>query len=629
MKQKNKKNAFIAVLRATIFIGAVFLLAVIFESKVQAAPANVSGWGWSARQGGINGSAGVGWISLSSTNCTGLNNVVEPDPCKVNNISYGVSFDLKTREVKGTAWSQDFGWICFGTTCTGLNSTPPSGGLSASLTCRDGRDDGTSKVVDCTSPKAMIGNLSGWAKFIKSLDGQGKDRGWISLSGSTYKTYLDFNRDSRVANGSAGVLLKGWAWQSAGKFGSACAGGANKGKACAINADCPNSACLPNQLGQGWFCFGGDASYCAALNAEVLFPYVYGQGGDIFTKGSVNNSFPPPRQKYNAAYLIQLGGATTSSSVQNFLSKCNNSSDENCKAFGVQLNLPADASDPALYAFKLGRFDLRGLITDVGNGKDKYGFVLSAGDQNFTLPNALGNKVYIITPTNSPAVYTLGAKEFANSADGGAGTIIVKGDLKISGDVTYSTEPAVERKQLASAIWIVLGDVQIDKSVKNVAGTFVVIGRRAGSGNLYAAKGAACTADDTCAGSTEACIKGWCYSAAGADKICPTVDAVNDAGEVCKVQCLLKQTTGAQVGDLYDGCGKFITGDDAAVPLGSKQPLQVIGSVFARQFKLQRTFVDLVNKSPAEVFATDGRLQLNPPPGMADLAKGLPQFQRQ
>jgi hypothetical protein len=69
-----------------------------------------------------------------------------------------------------------------------------------------------------------------------------------------------------------------------------------------------------------------------------------------------------------------------------------------------------------------------------------------------------------------------------------------------------------------------------------------------------------------------------------------------------------------------DGCGRFVSGDDGAEPL----KLTVTGLVFARKFLLQRTFKQ--NNQPAESFVYDGRVSINTPPGLGNLAKGLPKW---
>lgn len=69
--------------------------------------------------------------------------------------------------------------------------------------------------------------------------------------------------------------------------------------------------------------------------------------------------------------------------------------------------------------------------------------------------------------------------------------------------------------------------------------------------------------------------------------------------------------------------GKFKTGTNIG---GLDKQLTVRGLVAAREFSLQRRYVNLQTKEGAEVFIYDGRAVLNPPPGLTDFVKGLPQF---
>lgn len=65
------------------------------------------------------------------------------------------------------------------------------------------------------------------------------------------------------------------------------------------------------------------------------------------------------------------------------------------------------------------------------------------------------------------------------------------------------------------------------------------------------------------------------------------------------------------------GCGNINTG------AGDLYTLTVNGIMMARQFNMQRAYASLL-REPAEKVIYDGRLLVNPPPGLADFAKGLP-----
>jgi hypothetical protein len=65
------------------------------------------------------------------------------------------------------------------------------------------------------------------------------------------------------------------------------------------------------------------------------------------------------------------------------------------------------------------------------------------------------------------------------------------------------------------------------------------------------------------------------------------------------------------------GCGIINTGS------GNKFPLTVNGIMMARKFNMQRAYASVL-REPSEKVIYDGRLLVNPPPGLADFAKGLP-----
>ena len=74
-----------------------------------------------------------------------------------------------------------------------------------------------------------------------------------------------------------------------------------------------------------------------------------------------------------------------------------------------------------------------------------------------------------------------------------------------------------------------------------------------------------------------------------------------------------------------EGCGRFTTGNDRTAP----KQLKISGNVIAKQLNLQRSYFSTDTKGrnqPAEVFIADGRLQANPPAGLKDLSKSLPRF---
>jgi hypothetical protein len=158
------------------------------------------------------------------------------------------------------------------------------------------------------------------------------------------------------------------------------------------------------------------------------------------------------------------------------------------------------------------------------------------------------------------------------NGESGAGIIYVNGNLTINKDITYASTGVNRLKHIPSLVWIVRGDVIIDPTVENLAGTFIVIGD-------------------------------------GDPHTCPAIVSANNP-------------------PASKGCGRFSTGNDSSI-LAGPQSLTVSGHVLARQFLFQRSYsaVDTKNKTlPSETFIADGRLQANPPDGLTDLSRTLPKF---
>ncbi|MFH1430380.1 MAG: hypothetical protein ABIG71_02535 [Candidatus Uhrbacteria bacterium] len=136
--------------RIATFGVAVFVCAAIVAfcniRSAHAESAAVTGWAWAGE---------AGWISMSSTNCLALNAELNPDPCTLGGVSYGVSIN-DLGYLTGYAWSRNIGWICFGSTCSG---TSPSG------------------IASTARLNAITQGITGWAKALAL----GSD-GWISLS---------------------------------------------------------------------------------------------------------------------------------------------------------------------------------------------------------------------------------------------------------------------------------------------------------------------------------------------------------------------------------------------------------------------------------------------------------------
>ncbi len=700
-------------------LAVVSSAAITFYNKtepVSAQTTNIRGWAWSGT---------TGWISLNSANCVDLNDRNNPDPCvPAVNLPQGYGLNLvlddeDSGEISGYAWSESIGWICFGKDHNGvLCGDPPGSDTTSAITFICTEDDGTTpKPCDKlswgagnTAPSATI---TGWAKAV-NMPG---DEGWIDLRGNLPEN-------------------PAWTWAKLFFERGQCS---TSGNICTADVQCGGGqTCSPADVGAGlggyaWHFAGGTATTpppygmgfisLSEQSPEVLFPYLSAEGGDVFSR-SVRTAFPPPAGKFNASYLVHVRNAGVGDLSTRFRSRCTDPA--SCRVVNYDLEVPQDPTSDTPYSFRLGRFDFQGLMMrTAGNTTNQYGHeVVRYGELN-ALPGTLGNpavesdpllgKVHVVVPAsltysiNSPIQFKNG-----EAGESGAGTIIVRGNLQVNENVSYEAASPAARSQLASTVWIVLGDVIVDPDVTDLAGTFIVLGRRGvavrgvcvgggaagkacrdsnqcsggtcqsvikvgvcsgGTNPLNTTKQMqACGSDADCGGNGETCISnGLCVNPGALPLACMSgctggqqcIPVITSSGnqcvsarsvcvggtnpgtictkytdctgggtcsgigclsedsctidEVCRPKCQLKDAAG----NLQPDCGRFLSG------AGSAYSLTLSGSIFARQFKLERTYVDPVDRSPAERFVADGRLQLNPPPGMADFAKGLPTFRRQ
>lgn len=546
---------------SSAFILGALLVSSMYEIPLvsaQAESGNVRGWAWSGT---------TGWVSLSNLNAGICQSVGQNCP------AYGVTLTLNAATppnqptggtLTGYAWSGALrSWVCFGSTCGGTTPAPFSSSPVANFTCKDE----SGNTAECSSaPRAEV---DGWARLMSSGSG-----GWISLRKSVGGTGADYGVNITFAESQAeSTTFDGFAWQF---------GGGNS----------------PNQYGSGWLCFGGTDAVSSRCTSEVLFPYLQARGGDVFTRGGITTLFYPPANKYNAQYQIHMETLVDPSS--RFVSNCPRTN-PNCLSRSLDLGLPtscAPSSATEPFRFKLGRFDFDGLGVGIGTtGRNKYNHELVLGKPQTNQP--LGGKVYLPLAGEVDIDTPL---QFANGAGNvsGAGLVIIRGNLNVKANLTYSSlalPAGSSPKLLPSLVWIVLGDVKIDPSVKDVAGTFIILGSRSQDRVCKLNPLTPCSQPADCAG----------------------------PGNLCIPKCEAKAG-----GNLLESFGSFLScyPFPGTTSTCATTPLVVRGSVFARQFRLDRTYVDVSSKAPSEQFWADGRLQLNPPPGMEDFSKGLPTFSR-
>jgi len=146
----------------------------------------------------------------------------------------------------------------------------------------------------------------------------------------------------------------------------------------------------------------------------------------------------------------------------------------------MNINLPKQSS---YYSNALGRIRLRGYdkllqpsdLTGLQAGK--YGPWAQVTNLTTQIPDTtgLGGKIY---DTISYGTWTMSAHDFYNAASGGsgAGLIIVRGNLNITGDITYHTGSIANLRQLASLGILVLdngsgtmGNITVSSSVGTIS----------------------------------------------------------------------------------------------------------------------------------------------------------------
>lgn len=385
----------------------------------------------------------LGWISLNKQTCEHLHETVPPATCGPQGIDYYVQAS-ENDQVLGWAWADTAGWVCFGTTCTG---TPPAGNIAVTILTDD--------------PEAP--SVNGWAK----ITSQG-DNGWVSLNCSNASECTTSNYAVHLTNatfnGEQRRTLSGWGWNG---------GDSNAND----EAD----------FGFGWMQF----------NPPILeIPaWLQTRYGDIYARRGLSGQ---PSPGYNATYRILSGGGITQ-----FTSAQGQSTSWVSPEFG-RINFPTPETR---YSNILGRLDVAGLTCqfNVSSGTciNRYGTTVKR--ITGTPPTILNGIVYVYE--GDVTLGSVGSTiQFNNASDfdSAAGTIIVRGNLTINGDMVYepSTALALTRfKNLASVAWIVEGDVRVAPEVQSLVGNFVVIGNGTacdpdadvpGCGQFFSCSGSGC-----------------------------------------------------------------------------------------------------------------------------------------
>lgn len=459
-KQKNK-------IRIVYFIFIFFILTLVgfsfLDKKITKAGVDelLRGWFWSSNSG---------WISLNSRNCE----LLEEGVCNDVGLSnYGVTIE-QSGDVTGEAWSENFGWVCFGTTCEvwGNDSSYPE------LSYLKDSPDGRSTWADFDGIK-----LSGWANVV-ALGSEG----WIKLQGPPVAAMPLSNVSCMMCDPTATPktceVCFSQVSQDYGLVGDVC-----------YNCDMCNTDLSPvscvtcnecNEYGlimdsdddnkiYGW-AWGGTSmetgiGWVKPFGMFKLYPWLETKYSNIYSQNNISAKGAPPG-KYNATYCIQTSGILT-----NFNSK---SGCELTSSAGYENIAFPNAGN--LYTNILGKLDRDkivageyGEVETCVNPNAKTKDLSKATHDTEIQGKTLGGKIYYFTG-NLTLNKVLNCNNGING-DSGSGLVVVDGDLNIDKNVYYEAASVSKIKELASVGWIVKGDLHVDPSVTEVAGAFYVEGK--------------------------------------------------------------------------------------------------------------------------------------------------------
>jgi len=448
MENPRRFSKFFVISRLGLFLFLCFIASMFLCFYVAEANKNhkINGFAWSEN---------LGWVSLNCYNDGLLNKCASSD--------YGLDYDKASGAVYGFAWSEHGGWLCFGQSC-----------LNANLT----------NAPDGKPPMARImehGLLAGWANFVAlgnkgwikldglpapsvgkkyscqncaRLKGEASDQCEFCFSDSHFSGSQEICADCSVCDTPTSTCQQCVSCQT---FGLGIDYSRNRLSGWAWNADSPSG------VGLGWL------QFASGFNASAVHPpYLQTVGGDVYGGGGVGalNQGVVPDGQFNATYRIESDG-----SIVHFSSACVTPGQCNTAESWIDdqsaLTLPKKENE---YRGEFGALDLRGLFAG------QYGEVKKIASNGAGLANPLNGKVYY-----SNGDLHLGYQSFKNGTNklAGAGTIVVKGDVYIEGNILYENMSVTTAHNLASLGWIVLkkdngvgGNVYIATDVENVVGNF-------------------------------------------------------------------------------------------------------------------------------------------------------------
>ncbi|MFH0854192.1 MAG: hypothetical protein V1891_01740 [bacterium] len=408
----------------------------------------MSGWLWSST---------MGWISLNDLNC-------DADNCDVYGIDYGVNVNQADGKVIGEAWSENFGWICFGATCS---------------------DWGTGTAPDGTAPDASFDGVKflGWAN-IRSLENDG----WFKLQGPAVTAAGKIGASCFDCYYEEGTKCKSCfteiSSQNYGLIGDVCYDCATCATSslpytCEQCGSCNNYGLVVDSNEKqvyGWAWGGSDNNKGIGWLKAYEYNAIYGpfawletKYGNVYSKQQIEAKSAPPG-RYNATYCIQASGIVTGFNTENGCSLISSP--------GYEEILFPEASN--LYTNVLGKIDFDGIIAGrhgeveiINKNNAKVKDITKDENDNDRQCIELGGKIYQVRGNLSIDKEL----EFSNTAQGDAsGLIIVEGNLNIFKNTFYDSSGVTRMKDLASVGWLVKGDLVIAPAVSQVVGAFYVEG---------------------------------------------------------------------------------------------------------------------------------------------------------
>lgn len=379
-----------------------------------------------------------GWLSYNSCNPIYPVNVGDPvvNNCYIYDWGINATIDIDGGgnvtggSISGTMWQDSLGWICVGTACgsytagCGSDLTPPQGNLDVRFAPPE-----SSGWYEITQ---------GWGKICAWSDAG--DASWVSFTcrntgcgSSDYRLYINLN-DFTLGdpnNASPACVGCGFLWNGY-----------------TVGGD---------DFGTGWISLNSQWSVSHTVHVET-------ERGDVYAKGKIESVIGPGTGRYNAMYLVLTNGTIVYFESEE---RYKTIVDSYLRQGFDDFSIPKEIPGTSVYTNALGSLDVQGM-------KDgDFGTVNSVGatlNGSLLLAGQVWRRAGDLT-VDTPLAFQVGA-----GVQNGSGTIIVEGDLTITADITYETTNVSSVSNIPSAAWIVLGDVIIDPSVTEVAGSFFVLG---------------------------------------------------------------------------------------------------------------------------------------------------------